>query len=66
MGKKDQEVFEMYSNLLQQESYHGNSISSSKNNFDEEDGEMFITSKEIAKQKEEFEKVTGSDRKSVV
>ena len=68
MGKKDQEVFEMYSNLLQQESYHGNSISSSKNNFDEEDGEMFITSKEIAKQKEEFEKVTGSpaDRDGVI
>lgn len=68
MGKKDQEVFEMYSNLLQQESYHGNSISSSKNNFDEEDGEMFITSKEIAKQKEEFEKATGSpsDRDGVI
>lgn len=68
MEKKDQEVFEMYSNLLQQESYHGNSISSSKNNFDEEDGEMFITSKEIAKQKEEFEKATGSpsDRDGVI
>lgn len=63
MAKDD--VFGMYSKLLESEN---NNRPVKRNNFDEEDGELFITSKEIVKQKEEFEKATGApaDRDGVI
>lgn len=56
---KDTDVLSMYSELLDSEA-KDKSFRRKGGNFDEEDGEVFVTSKELAKQKEEFEKATGS------